>query len=311
MFFYRDPYDRPSLMASCLTSLLISAIILALVITLIVYFGMIILFIFLILGAGLGLVCALYACIKSIPQSIIDVKHFYFSGNGWVVFWKKLGYAFICLSKYSISNIIHLAKLSWNSFMQYRFLSFRKWMYFTLLLGVVGFGLIILIGLLVGFAGLIFSVAAFITILSALILLAYLCITCFISFIISEVYYCKEIKKSQLVHSFQFGVRLKGRAYKEVFVGFFKNLAAWVAGTWKEILTYMQRLRAQQALLSKLSIKRWIWFSLSLILPVGTSFATMCNVLLAVLFFIPIYICDVVWISCVLFIRLFIKKKNP
>ena len=148
MFFYRsrDPYYSPA--AGCFGSLLATLVIAAILIVCAIYIGFYVLIGLLIIGAIVGGLTAVFSLFKALPQTVKDMSSQIYHGNKVVVLLKKVGYFFVCLAKYSISNDLQYAQNAFQKFSAQRTLSFSKWVNFALGVTVLIFGLLILLGIL-------------------------------------------------------------------------------------------------------------------------------------------------------------------
>lgn len=304
MFYsWRDPYGPNP--GSCLGTIVVSLIIVALLTFFCIYFGSIILIIFLIIGGILGLGCAVYACAKAIPQTVNDVKNTYFQGNKIIQFLKKLGYVFICIAKYSLANIFDLAKLSIAKFKSYKLLSFKKWMYFALLIGVVVFGLILLVSLIAVTVLAVFGIVFLLFQVTFVVVSVFAVIGVLTNFVISEMNFIKLSKNANLFSCFRFNRSCTFKNVLSIPKEFFALMKDWIKDGWLADIAFTNGLRNKYSAYNVFSVQNILAFAFWIIMPISACVSIAVTFVLTCLCFLPAYIVNIIWIVINAVISLF------
>lgn len=296
MFFYRsrDPYYGYSPAAGCFGSLLATLVIVAILIVCAIYIGMYVLLGLLIIGAIVGGLTAVFALFKALPQTIKDMSSQIYRGNKIVVLLKKIGYFFVCLAKYSISNDLQYAKNAFQKFSANRVLSFSKWVNLALAVTVLIFGLLILVAIL--FFAAISTIS--LIVLAINIVLVSIAIMLGVGFLYNLFLVAKEAvhtgKRSFSPVCFKFAGRCYFSDLLSVPKTFFKQMGAWIGTTWKNSMNLLSRYQ------SWLTTKRWILFPLAIAFIISCPISALIFILLAsVIVFVLgllVYLVDAIWI---------------
>lgn len=296
MFFYRsrDPYYGYSPAAGCFGSLLATLVIAAILIVCAIYIGFYVLVGLLIIGAIVGGVTAVFSLFKALPQTVKDMSSQIYRGNKIVVLLKKIGYFFVCLAKYSISNDVQYAKNAFQKFSTQRTLSFSKWVNLALGVTVLIFGLLILFGIL-SFAVLItasllmFAINIVIVSIAVMISVGFLCN---MFFVIKEAIHSGKQSFSPICFKF------KGRCYFSDLLlvpkTFIVQMGKWIGTTWTNSMNLLGNYK------SWLNTKSWVWFPLSIAFIVSCPLSTLLVIGLGILVIfvltLLVYLIDAIWI---------------
>ncbi len=294
MFFRRDPYYGYSPAAGCFGSLLAFLVIATILIVCAIYIGVYILIGLLIIGAIIGGLAAVVALFKALPQTIRDMNSQNYHGNKIVVVLKKIGYFFVCISKYSINNDWQYAKNAYQKFASKKALSFSKWVNLALAATVLIFGLLMLVAILFFAALFVASLIVFIInlILVAIVIMLGISLLCNMFFVMREAIRCG--KKSFSPICFKFTGRCYFSDLLSVPKSFFAQLGSWIGTTWKSSINLLSNYK------SWLNTKRWLWFPLAIAMiiscPISSILIIAVAVIILVVLSLLIYLVDAIWI---------------
>lgn len=296
MFFYRsrDPYYGYSPADGCFGSLLATLVIAAILIVCAICIGFYVLIGLLIIGAIVGGLTAVFSLFKALPQTVKDMSSQIYHGNKVVVLLKKVGYFFVCLAKYSISNDLKYAKNAFKKFVAQRILSFSKWVNFALGVTVFIFGLLILFGIL--FFAVVLTVsllmlAVNVTVISIAIMIGVGLLGNMLLAVKKAIHSGKQ-KLSPVCFKFS------GRCYFSDLLSvpktFIMQMGKWIGTTWTNSINLIGKYK------SWLNTKRWILFPVAIAFIISCPISALIVIALAsiILFVLalPVYLVDAIWI---------------
>ena len=296
MFFYRsrDPYYGYSPADGCFGSLLATLVIAAILIVCAIYIGFYVLVGLLIIGAIVGGVTAVFSLFKALPQTVKDMSSQIYRGNKIVVLLKKIGYFFVCLAKYSISNDLQYAKNAFQKFAANRVLSFTKWVNLALAVTVLVFGLLMLVGILF------FAVFSTVSIIMLVINISIILIAIMfgVGFLYNLFFVAKEAihsgKRSFSPVCFKFAGRCYFSDLLSIPKTFVKQMGTWIGSVWRNSMNLMSKYRLW------LTTKRWILFPLSIAFIISCPISALIFIAVASLIIFAlallVYLVDVIWI---------------
>ncbi|MBE6530039.1 MAG: hypothetical protein E7680_05520 [Ruminococcaceae bacterium] len=298
MFFYSNRQGGSPLGMSggCLGSLLAFLVVIAFLIVCAIYFGTIILIGFLILGAIIGLICAIFALLKAFPQTIKDMSCQAFNGSAFIVFLKKTGYFYICISKYSLYNDVAFAKNFFQKFTVKRWLSFTKWMYLMVAIAVILCGISVLGILLAASALFLLIFLSFTILLSAALLCLMMGVCLIIIMFVGTKHLILSIPLSFFPSCYRFKGKRKIGDLGIVIKTFFAQWGVWVKTVWRNTAQFVHNFRQHAKL------RRWFspvsLFSIGLLcmLPIGTSIVIAIATVISWVVFLLGYLVDAFWI---------------
>ena len=296
MFFYRsrDPYYGYSPAAGCFGSLLATLVIVAILIVCAIYIGFYVLVGLLIIGAIVGGVTAVFSLFKALPQTVKDMSSQIYRGNKIVVLLKKIGYFFVCLAKYSISNDLQYAKNAFQKFAANRVLSFAKWVNLALAVTVLVFGLLMIVGILF------FAVFSTVSIIMLVINISIILIAIMfgVGFLYNLFFVAKEAihsgKRSFSPICFKFAGRCYFFDLLSIPKTFVKQMGTWIGSVWRNSMNLMNKYRLW------LTTKRWILFPLSIAFIISCPISALIFIAVASLIIFAlallVYLGDAIWI---------------
>jgi len=297
-FFVRNRYPGycPYSSGNCLGSLLTFLVVATLLAVCIAYFGLIVLAVFLAIGAGIGLICAIISYIKAIPSSVNDAKYYAFIGNRLVVFLKRVGYFHICLGKYSIQNAVDIARKSFQKAQPKALLSFSKWLYLSL-------GITTLVGSVVVLVLILLASIAFVCylILSVLSLAGLAVLALALLHLLIPMWICfKQLVLSCTAYFFPtcflFQGKRKLRDIVTVLQFFLTQVRNWISASYQHSAAFANNLKQSTQYQKWLSPKRILAYNLWLVTPVGATIAIGISAIFAFVLFIPCYIINTLFI---------------
>ena len=294
LFFRRDPYYGYSPFADWFGSVLATLVIVVILVMCAIYIGFYMLLGLLILGAIIGGLTAVFSLLKALPQTVNDMSRQIYHGNKVVVFFKKVGYFFVCIAKYSISNDIQYAKNAFQRFASKRMLSFLKWINLALGITVLIFGLLVLLGVLFSAALLtlaLLTLAMHIVFVSIAIIFA-------VGLLYNLVLVVKEAIRSGSQSFFPVCFKFSGRCYFSDLLSipkaFIAQMGKCIGITWTNSMNLLGIYR------SWLIAKHWIYF------PVAIAFIISCPIVALVFIAVAspmvmalalaVYLVNAIWI---------------
>ncbi len=283
-YYYRDPRDEPGYIFGSILSFLL---IVGLFLFLAIYLGSIILAIFLGIGALIGVVYAIVTYVKSFIfacRTVDFVGGRTGIGSVFLIWWQLFSVASVAAFK----NNLNVAKNAISRSRNYKFLSFRKWMWFIVAPSVLLFGTAMIAA--IAFATL--SVAIGIL---AVILAIYLVIGIVYALVAVGILFGQILKadlpasKAKFTNPFPFS-KLK-RFSKDYFSTVFAN----IKNIWRRSITLILSNFESSKGFSLVSPARYfLFFSSLVVVPIALIFIALTFILSSIVF-IPLFIAQFVW----------------
>lgn len=293
MLFHRDPYyDRSPI--GCFGTLILCFFLALFIALAAIYLGIYFLIAMLIIGCIVGGMGAIYALFKSIPQIINDMRTQYFKGSKLVVALKNIGYLFICIGKYSISNDFQFAKNAFMKFKNKRVLSFSKWINLALSFSVMVFGILILLGILT-FA---FVAAAFLLIHAAMAMILLIALLMIVSLVYNIYVAIKGAVLNWGTSFLPIALKFRDKCYFSDIVAvprtLISQLGAWLSSIWKyginSITHYKSWMSSGRKILIPISI------AMIISSPMATTIIVALVAVLTSIILLVAYLVDAIWI---------------
>lgn len=294
LFYRRDPNYGYSPAAGCFGSLLATLVIVTFLIVCAIYIGFYVLVGLLIIGAIVGGLTAVFSLLKTLPQTVKDMSSQIYHGNKVVVLLKNVGYFFVCLAKYSISNDVQYAKNAFQKFSSQRVLSFSKWINLAWGITVLVFGLLMLLGILSS----VFFLAASLLIFVINVIIVSIGIMIGIGFLCNMFFVVKEAVHSGKQSFSPVCFKFLGRCYFSDLLSvpktFMIQMGKWIGTTWTNSMSLLGNYK------SWLNTKHWIWFPLSIAFIISCPLSALIFIAVASLIMLvvalPVYLLDAIWI---------------
>lgn len=290
MFFY-NPYSRPD-PAGCFGTILALLVVMAIIIACIVYFGAFILLGFLILGAVIGLVFAIIAYLKAIPQAVADIKYATFTGNAFTMWLKRVITFIFYVGKYAITNNAQYANTHYQKFQSKQTLSFTKWMNLitAFIVLVAGVSVIVLMTLLLLFAVISLVCALLFIVIDVIIL--FLAIGIAVHLFLTFKQMITDISSVFFPICFIFSGNITVIDIPAVAKKYFNQLVTWNGNAWSAQRAFVAGMAQNSQMRAWYSPYSVLTILLTITMPIGSFIAQAVCSLISVIVFIPIYIVD-------------------
>ena len=276
----------------CMTFLVIAAIIIGVLI----YFAAYVLLAFLALGLLLGCLYCLIVYAKAMYEAIQDIRYNPpQAANTMLTFIKGYWIFFFGVTRHSIIEAASVAQNSFYKFLNYRFLSFQKWMWLvvagTILVGEVVFTIAII--------ALQFAILATVIYLVCMLILAALLINLIVALVYTTVLEISDICKNTAMYlglsSFDFSSSASYPVLIANFPALRDNLRAYYGAILSDYLERMRMFIGMSKAYRLISVRKW--FNLASALTISVCFVVY-NLIYTVLYliaFLLIFIVNAIW----------------
>jgi len=253
-----------------------------------------ILLVFLGIGALLGLGYALVMYIKSFVQAVRTVGTVH-TNNAILSFLARWFYLFKETSKLAFLENLNVAKSALINARGYRFLSFKKWMWFVVAPAVMIGGTLLILSIILLNIFVLFS-------LISLILFLIFCIiaVCFlIYFVIALILTIKSIASSWALYnpfsSLDFSRYGRMGILASFPKGYFSSLIGIVKLVWVDGANVIKQNVSNSTIYAILNVKKYFLLISPLAIVVASVIFTVLMMLIFTIIFIPLFIIEFFW----------------